>query len=216
VATTTLTATRETIVTANAAGKTATVTVKINPRTGISIAGPTTPVSEFVPATFTVNVAGTASIRDVTVDFGDGDQRSLGAISASTTIQHTYEEAGSYAVRAIATEASGFTEQVTTALTVLPAQPPAVTILASNPRPTVNSIITLTATVSGNTSTIQQFQWDFGDGTTATVTSPSITKSYAAAGTQVIRVTVLQAVGPIGQGQTTVDVQAAGGGGGGQ
>jgi PKD repeat protein len=71
----------------------------------------------------------------------------------------------------------------------------------------VNQIITLTATVSGATSTILEYQWDFGDGTSATTTGPQITKSYSAVGTKVIRVTVVQAVGPSGQGQTTVDVR---------
>ena len=54
VAKTTLTATRTTIVTANVAGKTATVTVNLNARTGISITGPTTAVSAGTPVTFTV------------------------------------------------------------------------------------------------------------------------------------------------------------------
>jgi PKD repeat protein len=70
----------------------------------------------------------------------------------------------------------------------------------------VNQTITLTATVSGATSTIQSYQWDFGDGTTAVTTGPQISKSYSTAGTKVIRVTVVQAVGPSGQSQTTVNV----------
>ena len=71
----------------------------------------------------------------------------------------------------------------------------------------MNQIITLTATVSGATSTIQSYQWDFGDGTSATTTGPQISKSYDTQGTKVVRVTVIQAVGPSGQSQTTVDVQ---------
>ena len=210
VARTTLTTSRPTKVTANVGGKTAEVTVGLNPRTGISITAPTTTVSAGLPATFTVNVAtgtGAANVRDVTVDFGDGTQQSLGAISGQTTVQHTYNTPGTYTVRATATEASGFSEQVSTSVTILPAQPPGVTITASDSTPNRNQIITLTATVSGATSTIQQYQWDFGDGTTAVTTGPQITKSYSTQGTKVIRVTVVQTVGPLGQGQTTVDVQ---------
>jgi len=207
VARTTLTTSRQTKVTVNVAGKTAEVNVALQPRTGISIAGPTTTVSAGLPATFTVNVGSTANVRDVVVDFGDGTQQSLGSISGSTTVQHTYVTAGTYTVRATATEASGATESVATSVTILPAQPPGVTITASNSNPTVNQIITLTATVSGATSTILAYQWDFGDGTTATTTGPQITKSYSTPGTKVIRVTVVQAVGPSGQGQTTVDVR---------
>jgi hypothetical protein len=209
VARTTLTTSRPARVTANIGGKTAELTVGLNPRTGVSITAPTTTVSAGLPVTFTVNVAsgtGAANVRDVTVDFGDGSSQSLGALSASTSIQHTYNVSGTYQVRATATEASGFTESVSTSVTILPAQPPGVTITASDPTPTVNQIFTLTVTVTGATSTIQQFQWDFGDGTTATTTGPQITKSYSTLGTKVIRVRVIQTVGPAGEGQTTVEV----------
>jgi hypothetical protein len=209
VARTTLTTTRQSKVTANIGGKTAEVTIGLNPRTGISITAPSTTVSAGLPASFTVNVAsgaGAANVRDVTVDFGDGFQQSLGAISSSTTIQHTYNVSGTYQVRATATEASGFTETVSTSVTILPAQPPGVIITASDSTPTVNQIITLTVTVTGATSTIQQYQWDFGDGTTATTTGPQITKSYTTLGTKVIRVRVIQTVGPAGEGQTAVEV----------
>ena len=210
VARTTLTTSRAAKVTANVAGKTAEVTIGLNPRTGVTLAGPTTPVSAGLPATFTVGVGTSANVQNVTVDFGDGSRQSLGAISGSTTVQHAYATGGTYPVTAIATEASGFTEQVSTSVTILPGQPPGVTITASDPTPNVGQIVTFTANVSGATSTVQSYQWDFGDGTTATTTGPQITKSYATPGTKVVRVTVVQAVGPSGQGQTTVDVSAGG------
>jgi hypothetical protein len=207
VAITTLTTTRESIVTANVAGKTAEITIGLNPRTGVTLTGPTTTISAGLPASFTVGVGTEANVRDVTVDFGDGRTQSLGALSGSTTVQNTYTSPGTYTVRATATEASGFTEQVSTSVTILPGQPPGVVITPSSTSPTINQIITFTATASGATSTILEYRWDFGDGTTATTTGPQITNSYSTAGTKVIRVTVIQAVGPSGQGQTTVDVR---------
>ena len=204
---TTLNTTRESTVTANVAGKTAEITIGLNPRTGITITGPTTSVSAGQPASFTVGVGSTANVRDVAVDFGDGRRISLGALSGSTTVQNTYTNAGTYPVTAVATEASGFTELVATSVTILPAQPPGVIITPSTTTPTLNQIVTLTATVSGATSTIQQYQWDFGDGTTAVTTGPQTTKSWQSVGTKVIRVTVVQANGPTGQGQATVDVR---------
>ena len=131
-------------------------------------------VSAGVPATFTVNVGTTANLRDVVVDFGEGSRRSLGALSGSTTIHHTYNEAGTYNVSATATEASGFTETVSTDITVLPGSRRGAIVTASNPTPTVNQTITFTATVSGATSTIQSYQWEFGDGTTAVTTGPHL------------------------------------------
>jgi hypothetical protein len=206
-ASTTLTTTRESTVIANVAGKTAEITIGLNPRTGVTITGPTNNVSAGQPATFTVGVSGTANVRDVTVDFGDGTRRSLGALSGNSTISHTYSTAGSYGVTATATEASGFTETVSTAVTVLPAQPPGVIITPSTTTPTRNQVVTLTATVSGATSTIQQYQWDFGDGNTRVTTGPQTTYAWDTVGTKVITVTVVQASGPVGQGAATVDVR---------
>lgn len=204
---TTLTTTRESKVTASVAGKTAEVTVALNPRTGITLAGPTNPVSAGLPATFTVGVSPTANVRDVTVDFGDGSRQSLGAISGSTTVQHSYSTPDTYTVTATATDASGFTEPVATSVTILPGQPPGVVVTPSTTTPTRNQVFTVTANVSGATSTIQEYRWDFGDGRTRTTTGPQTTISYDQVGTKTIQVTVIQATGPSGQGAATVDVR---------
>ena len=213
VAVTTLTTSRDAEVTANVAGKTASVKVTLNPRTGISITPPTGNVAAGLPAVFTVAVAATstgANIREVIVDFGDGRTQSLGALSGSVTVPHVYNEPATYVVRATAFDTSGFSEFVTTSVNILPAQPPGVTITASDPTPNVNQIITLTANVTGATSTILQFQWDFGDGRTRTTTGNQTTISYPLpTGTRVITVRVIQAVGPFGEGATTVEVGTA-------
>jgi hypothetical protein len=209
-ATTTLTTSRAAKVTANVAGKTAEVSIGVNPRTGITLAGPTTPVSAGVPTTFTVGVGTAANIRDVTIDFGDGDRRSLGAISGPTTIQHTYNEAGTFSVSATAIEASGFTETVSTAVTILPGQPPAVIITASNNNPSVGETVIFTATVSGATSTVLRYEWNFGANAippTAETTGNRATASYTATGTKIITVRVVQATGPSGDGQTAIVVK---------
>ncbi len=209
VATTVLNAPRTAKVTASVAGKTADVTVTLGPRTGITISAPTSQIAAGQPATFTVAVAATANIQNVTVNFGDGSQQSLGAISGSTTVQHTYTEAGTYNVRATATDASGFTEQVATALTVLPGQPPSVIITASNNNPSVGETVIFTATASGATSTIVRYEWDFGGGIppTASTTGNRATASYATTGSKVITVRVIQASGPSGDGTTSIVVK---------
>ena len=203
----TLTTTRESSVTATVAGKTSTaLVVGLNPRTGIGITGPAVPVSAGQPAAFTVTVSATANIRNVVINWGDGDVTNLGALSAQTIVQHIYDEDGSFVVTATATDATGFSEPVSTVITVLPAQPPSVLVSASDPSPVVGQIITITATVSGNTSSILQYQWDFGDGTTRTTTSNQTNHSYGSPGTRSIIVTVIQAVGPSGTGATSVNV----------
>src|SRR3954447_4170217 len=202
--------TRSAKVTASAAGKTADVTVSLSPRTGITITAPTTQVSAGQPATFTVAVGANANIQNVTVDFGDGRQQSLGAITGSTTVQHTYQEAGSYNVRATATDTSGLTEQVGTAMTVLPGQPPSVIITASNNNPSVGETVIFTATASGATSTIVRYEWDFGTDAiprTASTTGNRATANYTSTGSKVITVRVIQASGPSGDGTTSIVVK---------
>lgn len=207
VARTVLTTSRETEITASVAGKTATLTVTLNPRTGVTLSAPTTPVSAGLPANFSVGVSANANVRDVTIDFGNGRRQSLGAISGTTTIQNTYSTPGTYPVTATATDANGFTEQVSTSVTILPGQPPGVIVTPSTTTPTRNQVFTVTANVSGATSTIQEYIWDFGDGRTRTTTGPQTTISYADVGTKTIQVTVVQATGPSGQGAATVDVR---------
>jgi hypothetical protein len=200
VATTTLTTSQKATVTANVAGKTANVVVNLNPRTGITLAAPTTPVSAGQPATFTVGVGTTANIRDVIVDWGDGTTDDLGGLSASTTISHTYVAEGTFTVRATATDATGFSESVATSVIVLPGQPPTVTITAPQTA-SVNSQVQVSATVSGATSTIVRYEWTFGPDaipTSVTTSSRSTTVLWRTTGTKTFSVRVVQASGPEG------------------
>jgi hypothetical protein len=206
-----LTTTRQTIVTANVAGKTATVTVALNPRTGIAITGPTTAIPAGTPASFQVNVNAQANIRDVRVNWGDGTQQSLGALSAQTPVTHIFTDAGSFTVTATAVDAAGFTETVATTVTVLPAQPPSVLVQPSNSQPFVNEEIVVRATVSGNTSSIIRYEWNFGSGTngpqTISTTGNQVTVSWNTASTKTISVTAFQAAGPSGNGFASVTVR---------
>ena len=216
IAKTSLQATRTTIVTANVAGKTATVTVNLGARTGVSITGPTTPISAGTPVTFTIGVgAAPAIIRDVTVDFGDGARSSLGALSASTPVQHVYLAEGTYRASATATDSSGFTETVATFVTILPQQPPSIIIQAAPTNPVPGQTVIFTAVVSGATSTILRYEWLFEGGTpaSATTTGNRQTATFTGTGTRVIQVRVIQSQGPSGDGTTVITLQSGGGGG---
>ena len=210
VARVTLTTTRKSVVTANVAGKTATVTVDLNPRTGVSLTAPTTSISAGQPATFTVNVSSTANIRDVAMSWGDGSTQSLGALSGSTSVSHIYAESGTYTVRATATDAAGFSEPVSTTLTVLPAQPPSVVVTPSNTSPVVNETVIVRAQVSGNTSSIIRYEWNFGSGANTppiSTTGNQVPVSWSTTGSKVITVTAIQATGPSGDGVAAVTVR---------
>ena len=225
VARTTLTTTQQARVNANVAGKTAGegdtggVLITLTPRTGIKITPPTAAVNAGQPASFTVGVAtGTPppTIRDVTVSWGDGQSTSLGAISADTVVTHIYFEPGTYTVTATATDATNNTERVSTNVTILPAQPPTVTVTAAPSTAGLNQNVRLTAQVQGNTSTIIQYEWNFDAGAVPaalTTTSNIVNVRWLTVGTKVVSVTVRQAQGPSGDGFATVTVTTGGGGG---
>lgn len=208
VATTQLTTTREATVTANVAGKTAPVTVTLSPRTGISVTPPTGQVSAGVATTFTVNVATTANISNVVLNLGDGTVRNLGPISGSTAVPHTYGEAGTFTITASATDAAGCSEQVSTAVNVLPAQLPTVTINVPQTA-RVNQQVLVTANVSGNTSTIIRYEWNFGpDAIPQSVNTGSrqVSVRWSQPGTKTITVRVIQATGPEGDGIQQIEI----------
>ena len=208
VANTTLSTSQEAIVTANAAGKTATATITISPRTGISITPPTGQIASGTPTSFTVAVAATASINNVLFDFGDGTSQNLGPISGSTTVPHTYRNEGTFTVSATASDAAGCSERVSTAITILPAQPPSVTITAPTTA-TVNTDVVVSANVTGATSTVIRYIWDFGP----TAANPNVetssrqtTARWLTPGTKTFRVRVIQASGPEGDQVATITI----------
>lgn len=215
VASVTLNTQAKATVTANVAGKTATVAVALNPRTGVTITPPTGNLTALTPATFTIGVSATANIREVRVNWGDGRTQNLGALSASTPVSHTYTEEGQYTVTVTATDTSGFSEPVSTTVIVLPAQPPNVTVTATPTTASINQLVTLRASVSGNTSTIIRYEWNFGsDAATPSIVTSSaqVQNSWRTAGTKGISVTVFQSSGPTGDGFGSVTITSGTGG----
>lgn len=118
-------------------------------------------------------------------DFGDGVVQTFTA----PPFQHTYTTAGVYSVKLIVTDASGCRDSLLQNNI----------ITATDPVPAFNSADTLTcpgATVQfNNTSspTPLTYTWDFGDGGTSTVTSPS--HIYTVTGNYTVKLRVLDAIG---------------------
>ncbi|HEX2445605.1 MAG TPA: Ig-like domain-containing protein [Vicinamibacterales bacterium] len=208
----TLSTALEANVTASAGSKTSTpaLVVRINPRSGLTITGPTTPPPVGVPASFTVGVAAAALVNNVVINWGDGGTQPLGSLSGNTTVQHIYNTQGTFTVTATGTTAFGDTESTSTAITILPAQPPSVLISVSPQNPPVNTAAIVTATVTGATSTITNYSFNFGDPAaippSTSGTSNQVSVQYTTTGPKVIIVTVTQAAGPNGQGQTVINV----------
>jgi len=166
-------------------------------------------ISFNVRASFTIGVSATANIQNVRVTWGDGSSQNLGALSGSQPVSHTYEEAGQYTVTATATDTSGFSEPVSTAVNVLPAQPPSVVVTVTPANVVVGQTAVIRAQASGNSSAIIRYEWSFDSGAvppTAITTGNQVTVTWSTVGTKTIFVRVFQAAGPSGDGFGTVVV----------
>ena len=207
VATSKLTTALAANITATVGAVTGTAKVTLAPRTGIAITPPSS-LQAGAPGSFTVTVGSSANVTNVKVNWGDGGTTSLGAITGSTTVQHTYNNDGSYTVTATATDSSGNSESVSTVMIVLPAPPVQVTLQASSTQPTKNQTVTFTATVGTLPAgaVIQRYDWNFGDGATTTTSSGNASHIYSTTGPKDISVTVTLSNGSAGQGLTSIVV----------
>ena len=191
---------------------TATVTVRVNPLPAISITATGTTFTAGSPIAFTVAVQpaqnSTAQIREVVVNFGDGTIRNLGAVSGDKlTVQHRYDDEGTYTVSVRATDTLG---SVVTAATVIvvEAQPPlGVSITYTKATSGATTLVTFNATVLPSTTTVVQYLWNFGDQTPLQATaSNQVVHSYTVPGSYPVSVTITASTGGSAVGQTVVVV----------
>ncbi|MBL8262711.1 MAG: PKD domain-containing protein [Xanthomonadaceae bacterium] len=170
--------------------------------------GNVAPVANFsvstsgLTATFTDSSSDSdGSIASRSWNFGDGSSSTL------TSPSKTYAAAGTYNVTLTVTDNGGLTHSRTTAVTVGG---------TGNVAPVANftsSVSGLTATFT-DTSTdsdgsIVSRSWDFGDGATSTATNPS--RTYAAAGTYNVTLTVVDDGGLKHSRTAAVTVSSGGG-----
>jgi len=202
-----LTTTREAIVTATIGSVSATTTVRVTTRPVITLTGPSTAIGEGETTTFTVNVQPQANgdpVRDVVIDFGDGDRRSLGALTGSRTIQKVYARKGTYTVTVSVVDTGGETTTAATGVTV-EERVISVSLTASPTNPAVNAVVQFTATATG--SNIVSYNWNLGDGDRRVTTGPTTTKVYDSPGVRRITVEVVNAAGQRGEGVIEIRVQ---------
>ena len=202
-----LSTTREATVTATVGAVTQSVTVRVSARPTITLTAPTAAVGEGETTAITVNVQPQANgdpVRDVVIDFGDGERRSLGALTGTRTLQKVYARRGSYVVTVTVVDTGGETTTAATTITV-EERVISVTLVASPPNPPVNSVVAFTATVSG--TNVISYSWNFGDGTTRTTTSPTTSHVYGSVGRKTVRLEVVNAVGQRGEAVVEIVVQ---------
>jgi hypothetical protein len=171
---------------------TVSVDVKASTVSTVSISLPGSAGVVSTPANFTVGVGASTGVNDVSVDFGDGIVQSVGAIAtnATATATHLYATPGTYHVVATASGNDGGAATNSTTVAISP-----LTLTPSGPS-------TIAAGVSGSYAVtpttgafIDHYEWDFGDGTTTSSPSNTLTHVYTTTGTKTVTVNVVSAVG---------------------
>ncbi|MBK9058798.1 MAG: PKD domain-containing protein [Flavobacteriales bacterium] len=156
---------------------TSTITVEPKPVAAISA----DPLSGCSPMDVTFTNASTGATNYVWY-FGDG-----GNSNASDPV-HTYLNPGTvdsvYTARLVASTASGCSDTVNTVITVAP------TVLSMFTHDALPGCAPLDVNFTNNSTGATNFQWDFGDGTTSTVNSPSHTYVNQTGVLQVLTVTL--------------------------
>jgi PKD repeat protein len=133
----------------------------------------------------------TASFTDTSTD-NDGSIASRswafgdGGTSTAANPSHAYAAAGTYTVALTVTDNGGATNTVSKAVTVT--SPTNANPIADFTSTTSNLTANFTDTSTDSDGTIASRSWNFGDSTTSTATNPS--KTYAAAGTYTVALTV--------------------------
>jgi hypothetical protein len=159
----------------------ATVTVTVSAAPTVSVTAPTGTLTTAAPIAFTIIVqpatGSSAQIRDVSVDFGDGSVKALGAVTGTISVQHLYAKVDTFTVRVTASDNLGATTSAAT-LVVIQAQPPLVSINSAKGSNSLTTIdFTFTANVFPVDTNVVSYVWNFGDGTT-TAGTPVITHTF--------------------------------------
>jgi PKD domain/Bacterial Ig-like domain (group 1) len=202
-ATTTLTTNREATVTASVAGKTATVVVGVATRPTVTVSVSADPTVGG-PTTFTIGVtpaAGGVPIERVVINYGDRRSTNLGPVSGTgITVQHVYEDHDTYTVTVTATDVAGESASASTVIVVQP-----VVILTIDASRKGNNV-TFTATVSPSDTVIASYRWTFGDGQSATTSTPQITHAYDVPGIYNVTVEATTLTNRRASASTTVNI----------
>ncbi len=181
------------------------IPVRVGPTVTISV--PASSLVPGVPATFSVSVnAGGAAVRSASIEFGDGGRQAV-STSGSSTATHVYSSSGTYIVTAEATDTAGETATATASVSV---QTVVVTVnMTVSPTTVVRGALaefTANATTTPAGTTIERYEWNFGDGSLATTSGNATSHSYAAAGRYIASVRAVTTTGASGTAQREIIV----------
>lgn len=166
-------------------------------------AGPPVTVNAASPLTFSqaTESGGTAPLT-YNWDFGDGTQQS-GSLNPS----HTYQNPGSYTAMVTVTDANMLTDSSSVVVTVNDVAPTA--SLSGPSSGAVGDSLSFTATATDVSPAVQAagftYNWNFGDGSTATAqgSTSAVAHTYAAVGTYTVSVTATDNYGEVSTAATS-------------
>ena len=142
----------------------------------------------------------------MSIDYGDGSSRNLG--SGTTSASHVYNSAGTFSVTTTVTDSANQTTSQVLVIVVSEAASIPVTVLASPATAAIHDVITFSATATAASgSSIDEYEWNFGDGKTVTTTGPSASHAYNRVATFTVIVKVSASDGADGVGQTVVKIE---------
>jgi PKD repeat protein len=122
-----------------------------------------------------------------------------GTTKSGRIVTHSFAAARPYNVTLTVTDAAGMTASVQQRVTVVAVLAPTVTLTVNPDPPLAGQQATFTANATAAAGhSITEYRWDFGDGTTQTTTSRTVTKTYNNQGTYVVSVTVTDDLGQTG------------------
>jgi PKD repeat protein len=182
------------------------IPVRVGPTVTISV--PAANLVPGVPAIFSVAVnAGGAAVRSATIEFGDGGRQSV-STSGLSTVTHVYTKSGTYIVTAEATDTAGESATATASVSVQ------AVVVAVNMTVSPTTVLrgalaefTASATTTPAGTTIERYEWNFGDGTVATTSGNATSHAYATVGRYVASVRAVTTTGASGTAQREIVVQ---------
>jgi PKD repeat protein len=162
------------------------------------------PTSGIAPLAVSSSITSSGTIVSNSIDFGDG------TIINSASGSHTYASAGTYMVKATATNNYGLHSTATATVNAAAANQPPVAKLLVTPR-SGTAPVTVSASTAGSSDpnpsgTIASTTISFGDGTVVKTTSGA--HAYTSAGTYTVTATVTDNLGLSSSATATVSVAA--------
>jgi len=163
------------------------ITVSPNPVANFSLPDVCLPAGTAQFNNLSTITDGTQNLFVYSWNFGDGN--TAGNIQNPV---HTYTATGPYNVTLTVTSNNGCVDDTIRQLTTIYAQPVADFSVSSN-EVCIGSSFNFNDLSSAPNSSVSQWRWDFGDGTTSNQQNPS--KTYSAPGTYTVTLQIFSAVG---------------------